>query len=113
MMMTGPHDKRDIQTHQVIVSIILHPYPFISETPLLSLFKIAMDLLGPGSVIIILFISFLEFTFFLDSSLNFSMVFLAFHISFIIFPVSWWLFCLYKNCINLSSGIYTFLSKIQ
>merc|ERR1711888_341783 len=55
MMMTGPHDKRDIQTHQVIVSIILHPYPFISETPLLSLFKTAMDLLGPGSVIIILF----------------------------------------------------------
>merc|ERR1711888_523991 len=84
---TGPHDRKDTQTHQVIASFRLHPYPFSSETPLLPLSKMAMDLLGPGSLIIRLFISFLEFTFFLGFSLYLSMLFLAFHISFIIFPV--------------------------
>merc|ERR1711888_451396 len=86
---TGPHDRRDTQTHQVIASFRLHPYPFSSETPLLPLSKMAMDLLGPGSLIIKLFSPFLDFTFFLVSSSYFSILLLAYHISFITFPVSW------------------------
>merc|ERR1711888_64306 len=100
------------QTRQVIASLSLHLYPLSSETPLLPLSVMATDLLGPGSLNIILRFSSLDFTFFLVSSSYFRIFLLVYHISLTIFPVSWNLFCLNRHWISLFSGPCILLSII-
>ena len=102
------------RSRQVIASfgLYLNSYPRDHEILLLLLSKVMAVLLGPGSLFIALISSPLDFSSSLVSFSYFSMFLLAYHISFIIFPVSWNLFCLKRHWISLSFGSCILLSRI-